>query len=123
MSRSQTPRTPVYFPRMKVRGKRNRAKLAARYSHRTVLPAMTVVGFDPATGAVTFATTPPAGRATHALVLNGPTRDGYGRVIPRPAAPPVKRPDKPSWSLDFTVKQTDPDLVRLLFGERQKGSG
>lgn len=37
MSRNQPPRTPVHFPRMKVRGARNRAKSAARHEQRTML--------------------------------------------------------------------------------------
>lgn len=35
---AQIPRTPVHFPKMKVRGRRNKAKLAARHKHVVFVP-------------------------------------------------------------------------------------
>ena len=35
---AQMPRTPVHFPRMKVRGRRNKAKLAARHKRVLLIP-------------------------------------------------------------------------------------
>lgn len=41
---STKPRTPLHFPRMKVRGKRNRAKAAYRLTAKMFLPNAQVVG-------------------------------------------------------------------------------
>jgi len=72
-----TRRTPVHFPRMKVRGWRNRAKTAAR--HVTVFefpfarPVRTATGYrfnvlaGPEPGAV--------------LIRSTYVRDGWGRII------------------------------------------
>lgn len=43
---AQTPRTPVHFPRMKVRGRRNKAKLVARHKRVLFIPHARVERFD-----------------------------------------------------------------------------
>jgi len=109
---STTPRTPIHFPRMKIRGHRNKAKAAARYSTRQVLN-VTVSGADPVTGAVTFHAMP-VGKATHVLAIDGETRDGYGRVVKRKPKPRPK--PKPTFSFGMTFKDVDTDALDLLFG-------
>jgi hypothetical protein len=93
---------------MKVRGRRNRAKVAARHATRLILHHV-VAEFDPATGATTFRTGKP-GEATHSIAVNGPTRDGYGRIVPTPAPRHVVAPRRAgkstasSWSMGFSFK-------------------
>jgi hypothetical protein len=103
---------------MKVRGRRNRAKLAARHTTRQI---MHVKLGDPTDGRMPVHAAPP-GEATHMIVVNGPTRDGYGRIVPTPAPRPVlapRRAGKSSWSMGFTLKSdVDADaLYDLLTGK------
>ena len=85
------PRTPVFWPRMKVRGRRNRAKLAARYT--TQIVRFVVIGNAcPESGRVELVSVPPE-RATHRIVQSQ-TRDGFGRIVPKPksATTPASKP-------------------------------
>ncbi len=72
---SRRPRTPVYFPRMKVRGRRNKAKLHARHVTNLEL-RVRVHQVDPYT--VELIPDPIFG--TH-LVTSKTTRDGYCRTV------------------------------------------
>lgn len=128
---SKKPRTPVYFPKMRVRGRRNRAKLAARYTRREILHV--VIDRTAADGSIEFHAAPP-GAATHVLAVDHDPRDGYGRPAPRPA--PVK-PSAPAPTarahrgVDFaasefkmtaefrcTTPAVAPGLIDLLMGRR-----
>jgi hypothetical protein len=103
---------------MKVRGRRNRAKLAARHATRLILHHVVAV-FDPTTGAMTFRTGKP-GEATHSIAVNGPTRDGFGRIVPSPAPRPIMRPrraGKTTWSLSFKTEGDASALHDLLTGK------
>ncbi len=72
---SRRPRTPVHFPRMKVRGSRNKAKLHAR--HVTALELRVRVN---QVDAHTVELIPDPILGTH-LVTIRTVRDGYGRTI------------------------------------------
>lgn len=74
---AQMPRTPVHFPRMKVRGWRNKAKLAARHTYRTVIPYARPT---PIADGVTFvAITGPEPGAVRLEFTR--TVDGFGRRV------------------------------------------
>ncbi|KJL45598.1 hypothetical protein [Microbacterium trichothecenolyticum] len=116
---SRRPRTPVYWPRMKVRGRRNRAKLAARYTTRQIVRVV-FDGIDTVNGGARFRAAPP-GQATHMLAIDGPTRDGYGRIVKSAPAPRVQPKPKPtperSWSMGFNLTGDTSALRDLLFGK------
>ncbi len=86
---SKKPRTPVHYPQMRVRGHRNRAKLAARYTRREILHV--VIDRTAPDGSIDFHAAPP-GEATHVLAVDHDPRDGYGRRAPRPAPPAPSKP-------------------------------
>lgn len=114
---AQKPRTPVHFPRMKVRGRRNKVKLAARHTHAMVMPLARVTrGQDAHTYTFTPITEVESGAVS---IRSSVTVDGYGRQIdgvdsiesvPEP-------PSKTAFSMSFQVGQIEYDrLHRLLFG-------
>ncbi|MCJ1709275.1 hypothetical protein [Microbacterium sp. VKM Ac-2923] len=118
---STVSRNVVFWPRMRVRGRRNRAKLAARYTDRVVQYAV-VGNACPESGRVEFITVP-AERATHRLV-HSQTRDGFGRIVPTPK-PATKSTPKPPLSafpmprrreisMNLNVAM-DPDAARDIF--------
>lgn len=76
---SSLPRTPVHFPRMKVRGRRNRAKSAARHETR-VMMRVRVTQAHAADGTIqaTFHLDP---NGTHAVMFTTGVRDGWGRRV------------------------------------------
>lgn len=71
---SRTPRTPVHFPRMKVRGRRNKAKLHLRITQ--VFEARVRIEHADGYGA-TLVVDP---NGTH-IIRHSTTRDGYGRTV------------------------------------------
>lgn len=94
MSRGQKPRTPLYFPKMKVRGRRNRRKSSLRISHFYTMRAnVQHVGGDH----VDFVASE---QGSHLIEYKTPTYDGWGRVVadalpPKPKAPPKPKPVEP----------------------------
>ena len=101
---SKKPRTPVHYPQMRVRGRRNRAKLAARRATVAVIPMMRLCQSSPHEIGLVAVTTwePGTYRLEHKTV-----RDGYGRVIgtPKATATPVPDPNpaQPSHRLDAVL--------------------
>ena len=86
MSRSQKPRTPVFFPRMKVRGWRNRRKSAMRTQTLGEMRVnVTHVGGDH----VDFVADP---NGTHVLKYDTGWYDGWGRRVPAPTPEPRPKP-------------------------------
>ncbi len=104
------PRTPVHFPRMKVRGRRNKAKLAARHTTLTVVPHARPERI--ATGyRFTALTSPEPG----ALRLEFKTvTDGYGRRVGVPQMQSIAPPKPTTYSLQMSFKPEDPDAFDKL---------
>lgn len=71
---SRTPRTPVHFPRMKVRGRRNKAKLHLRITQ--VFEARARIEHADRYGATLVVDH----NGTH-IIRQSTTRDGYGRTV------------------------------------------
>lgn len=123
---AQTPRTPVHFPRMKVRGRRNKAKLAVRRLYRTVFPHVALVvapdGYS-ARASVLSAWEPGCQR----LEIDTIT-DGWGRPVPGATPQSVIRPaerprPEPTFSMQFKVENTMSDeLWDMLFGRDRDGT-
>ena len=115
---AQTPRTPVHFPRMKVRGHRNKAKLAARHRQLIVIPYARPVHI-------------PSGIRYEALTASEPgamelrfstVTDGFGRTAGSPhldklewAEPPKPKPTY-SFSTTFKVEGDSTRLIDMLTG-------
>jgi hypothetical protein len=120
------PRTPVHFPRMKVRGWRNKAKSAGRRRHRTVFPHVAVTIADDGHSAradVIAEWQPGCQRLEIDSVI-----DGWGRPVPnerphmvlRPAEPPTP---EPTFSMQFKVENTmSNELWDMLFGRDRDGT-
>ncbi len=119
---STTPRTPVHFPRMKVRGHRNRAKTAERHTTRMVFPNAVLTGIED--GAYTFAVTAPpleqpAVKLPSYVIVSEETRDGWGRKVASRTAfavdPPAPKP-KPAFqmSMQFQCEPEASDRLREL---------
>ena len=86
MSRGQKPRTPVYFPKMKVRGARNKRKSAARHQQfHTMRVNVEHVGVDH----VDFVA---SAEGTHLISYKTACYDGWGRIVPEPPPQPKPRP-------------------------------
>lgn len=120
---AQKPRTPVHFPRMKVRGHRNRAKSAARHKHRTLIPHATMTQTAP--GSYQFAAIAGWEPGCWRIQIDR-IADGWGRQIGRPQTrvepAPEPRPD-PSFSMQFKVEnRMSDDLWEKLFGEARDGT-
>lgn len=123
---AQTPRTSVHFPRMKVRGRRNKAKLTARHVHVERIPYARPV---PIEGGYQFVviTEPEPGAVSinyRAVV------DGFGRVVreqaPTPAAPapePETSPSRTKFSFSAKVEGDTSALWDLLAGRQPDGEG
>lgn len=115
---AQRPRTPVHWPRMKVRGRRNRAKTAARHRFRTVLPhtTMTQVSPNKARFDVIAEWEPGCFRIDVDRVA-----DGWGREVERQSIRVLPAPEprpEPTFSIQFAVENTMGDKLRsMLFGE------
>lgn len=111
---STIPRTPVHFPRMKVRGKRNKAKLAARHETWHVI-ANAAVGRNP-DGTYSLCARPAVGHILGHRVEFSETRDGYGRLVKRRPEPKPK-PKPPAFSMSLTFDQPiAEDLWSILTG-------
>ena len=122
---AQTPRTPVHFPRMKVRGHRNKAKLTARHEHIMVIPHARAV---------------PTPTGYRFIVLSGPEPgavmlksrtvvDGFGRMVrdpdpapPKPEPEPESAPFRTKFSFSTTVSGDMSALRDALFGEARDGT-
>ncbi|MDQ1113980.1 hypothetical protein QE418_003428 [Microbacterium testaceum] len=91
---STTPRTPLFWPRMKVRSIRHREKLAARHETRTIVPMMRLSQPSPSVLRLVAVTTWEPGTYS---VETRTVRDGYGRQIGRAmtTARPVSNPTPP----------------------------
>lgn len=119
---AQKPRTPVHFPRMKVRGRRNRAKLAMRRKHRTVLPHVTMVRVS--ANKTRFDAIAKWEPGCFRLEIDRVT-DGWGRAIERERIylSPAPRP-APTFSMQFKLENPMSDELRaLLYGEASDGEG
>lgn len=120
---STQPRTPVHFPRMRVRGPRNRRKLALRRERRTVIPYAMLVARGPGNYVLEAV---PEWRAGAVRVVHSVTQDGYGRAVPGTFRGRAERADPPrppvgSMSFDFNVKGHAPSaLFDLLTGRRPR---
>jgi len=114
---AQLPRTPVHFPRMKVRGRRNKRKLRERITTRFFVPHLAIDGATDLGGGV-FDTTMRVTRAeeaTHSAEWSV-THDGFGRVVPTPAPPPPP-PAPTSFTMEFTMEPgAGAELWELLTG-------
>lgn len=117
---AQKPRTPVHFPRMKVRGWRNKAKSAARRQYRTVYPHVRMTRTSPydARFDVIAAWEP----GCHRLEVDQ-TTDGWGRAIGRPTMKithaPEPRPE-PAFSMKFEIANGMRDeLWNMLTGRER----
>lgn len=115
---SRLPRTPVHFPRMKVRGRRNKRKLRERITTRFFVPHLAIAAATDLGGGV-FDTTMRVARAeeaTHSAEWSV-THDGFGRVVPNPPPPPPSPPAGQSFAMEFTMEPgAGADLWELLTG-------
>lgn len=117
---AQIPRTPVHFPRMKVRGRRNKAKAAARIRRETLIP--NVIAYLKPDGTVSMH--PALGRPQVGLmtVTTVTYVDGLGRNVKHHGLheyllEPVKPKPKPQFSIDFKFENRMSDeLINLFFG-------
>lgn len=114
---AQLPRTPVHFPRMKVRGRRNKRKLRERITTRVFVPHLAIASATDL-GEGVFDTTMRVAReeeATHSAEWIV-TRDGFGRTVPTPPPPPAP-PAAPSFTMEFTMEPgAGAELWELLTG-------
>lgn len=110
---SRLARTPINFPRMKVRGRRNRARSAERHSQHYTIRANPLQTLD---GSVQFMPDP---FGSHVIEATTPTRDGWGRVVaPSPKPQPVTRPRSPwHFSTSMELSGADPQLSDLITGK------
>lgn len=123
---TRTPRTPLHFPRMKVRGRRNKAKLAARHQRIIVMPHARAI---PTPTGYRFVAL--AGPEPGAVMLKSRTVvDGFGRVVREPAptpAPPAPEPEtsplRTKFSLSVKVEGDTSALWDLLAGREPDGEG
>ncbi len=75
---SRRPRTPVHFPRMRVRGARNRQKVALRRETKTVLPFARLIQSNPFSIEFSaLAAWEPGAYRLESSVFH----DGYGRQV------------------------------------------
>lgn len=112
-----TARTPLHFPRMKVRGRRNRAKLAARIVTAGRIPYARAVRIGGGYEFVALSGPEPDAVSVHYRTVT----DGFGRrLAERPTdAPALIEPARicaTSWSTSFTVKDDSRSIWDLLFG-------
>lgn len=116
---AQTPRTPVHWPRMKVRGRRNKEKTAARHRFRTVLPHATMTQESP--NKARFDAIVEWQPGCFRIEIDR-VSDGWGREVEpqriRALPAPEPRPE-PTFSMQFKVENRMSDEIwSKLFGER-----
>lgn len=128
---AQKPRTPVHFPRMKIRGRRNKAKATQRFRRDVILPNA-LVSYDPA-GHLTL--TPASGEPVIGMftVRTSSYVDGFGRPVPhigphKTVLEPVKPKPEPStfetsYSFSAKVSGDTSALADRLFGRNADGEG
>lgn len=110
MSRGQTPRTPVFFPKMKVRGARRKQMSAQRIRRHTELRVRPVLLVD---GSMDLMVDP---FGTHFAKITLPTLDGWGRTVVEPPKP-KPRPDRiGSYTASLNFTGVDPELFDLITG-------
>lgn len=105
-------RTPVNFPRMKVRGRRNKAKTAKRVTHLTMFPHTRLASSSD--GSYVFvvgsASSPPEFR-----IESRTTVDGWGRRV-REEADVAPEP-KPTPRFSFEMRaEWNPEIHALITG-------
>lgn len=122
---AQTPRTPVHFPRMKVRGRRNKAKLAARHVHAGRIPYARPIQTDSGYSFVAIDGPEPGAVSVHYRSVT----DGFGRKVKeRPTdEPTIIKPARigaTTWSFQttFVADPSAPSIRELLFGEARDGT-
>lgn len=108
---STRPRTPVHFPKMKVRGARNKAKSAARYRYAST--ARVRIGSQDASG-TTLILDP---NGTHVVSGDSGIQDGWGRLIAPPTPPVMEAKPRPAFSMSFQMEPGAADLLAALYGE------
>jgi hypothetical protein len=113
-------RTPVNFPRMKVRGRRNKAKVSARHRDVTLFPHVIAKQCHDGILHTTTFTVAAAYEPGAFEMRVEQVRDGWGRPVGNahvaltPAAPPNP---KTIFDLSFTVPvEVDRDVVSAFFG-------
>lgn len=117
---AQKTRTPVYFPRMKVRGHRNRAKLAARIVTAGHIPyarpVRTSTGYE---FVVLGGPEPGAVSVSYRKVTDGFGRRLAERPTDEPALVKPARIGATSWlfSTPVVADPTQPSIWDLLTGE------
>lgn len=116
---SSKARTPVNWPRMKVRGARRRRLAAERREVRTYFPALVVTGAKG--GAYTFSAPPPGTPGTMKAVIVQHL-DGYGRAVRK-----IAHVDKveavgtpPTFTISGRFNVIDPAVFDLVFGQRER---
>ncbi len=121
---SRLPRTPVHFPRMKVRGRRNKAKLAARHRYIRFFPhvAMTVAEDRRTARFDVIAGWRPGCQRLEITTVT----DGYGRTIPSTPPHTVIRPaprPEPQFTMEFEVEnRMSAETWDLLTGRESHGT-
>ncbi|RBO73493.1 hypothetical protein [Microbacterium sp. H6] len=122
---AQKPRTPVHFPRMKVRGRRNRAKLTERRRYVTVFPhaAMTVSDDRRIARFDVIAGWRPGCQRIEITTI----KDGYGRAVPgippHTVVRPAPRPE-PQYKVEFEIEnRMSAETWDMLFGRDRDGEG
>lgn len=128
---AQKPRTPVHFPRMKIRGHRNKAKAAARFRREVLMPNVVAhLNPDGSVGIQAALGRPQLGLMTVRTVAYV---DGFGRSAPHVGlyeyrltpvrAEEVAKP-KPTFSAQIRLASGMSDEVReILFGRERHGEG
>lgn len=104
---STLKRTPVNFPRMKVRGRRNKQKTAMRVTTLTVFPHAQLVSSD---GVYEFQILPEGG--TH-YIESRTTVDGWGRKVSEEARYEPK--PKPTFSMELQMGPVDAAFLKGLY--------
>lgn len=133
---AQIPRTPVHWPRMKIRGRRNKAKAAQRIRREMLMPNV-IAHFNPDG---TVGIQPSLGRPQVGLMTVKTIAyvDGFGRPAPhvglheyhlapvkpvQPARPePAPGFGKLSFSTSFTVESDTSGLLDVLMGRERDGT-
>lgn len=115
MSRGQTPRTPRYFPKMKLRGAKN--KYLGSLRNQTVSTMRVNVTSVREDGSVDFVVD---ANGTHMLTARSKITDGFGRVYPEPPKPkPKPAPKAGGWSFSTQFSTEGPvseELMDLITG-------
>lgn len=115
MSRGQKPRTPIHFPKMKLRGAKNKYLASLRnQTVRTMRVNVTSVRED---GSVDFVVD---ANGTHVLTAKSQIVDGFGRTYPEPPKPkPRLAPEAPFGQYSAEMRFSSgisPEAFDLLTG-------